>query len=90
MENSFDGHTIEPLLNQMEINKIELPEELVYDRGSKGKSEIKVVKIIIPSSPKNTDTQYERQEKRKKCRARADNWSFKSQFSDATELSFRE
>ena len=71
LENPYDGHTIEPLLNQMEVNKIELPKELVYDRGGKGKSEIKGVKIIIPSPQKVTDTQYKRQSKRKKCRARA-------------------
>jgi len=71
LENIFDGHTIEPLLNQMEINKIPLPKELAYDRGGKGKSEIKGVKIIIPSPPKITDTQYDKQRKRKKCRARA-------------------
>jgi IS5 family transposase len=71
LENPFDGHTIEPLLNQMETNKINLPKELVYDRGGKGNSEINGVKIIIPSKPKKTDTQYQKQTKRKKCRARA-------------------
>ena len=52
VENLFDGYTIEPLLNQMESNAMPLPKELAYDRGSKGKSEIKGVKIIIPSPPK--------------------------------------
>jgi IS5 family transposase len=69
--NPFDGHTIEPLLNQMEENDIRLPRELAYDRGGKGKTEIKGVKIIIPSPPKKTDTRYQKQTKRKKCRARA-------------------
>ena len=71
IENIFDGHTIEPLLNQMGNNKIELPKELVYDRGGKGKSEIMGVKIIIPSPPKQSDTLYQKQSKRKKCRCRA-------------------
>ena len=71
LENIFDGHTIEPLVNQMIINGIRLPKELVYDRAGKGKSEICGVKIIIPSPPKRTDTQYQRQSKRKKCRSRA-------------------
>jgi len=71
LENMFDGHTIEPLLNQMDMNKLNLPKELVYDRGGKGKSEIKGVKIIIPSPPKKKDTCYQKQTKRKKCRARA-------------------
>ena len=71
LENPFDGHTIEPLLNQMKNNKIQLPKALAYDRGGKGKSEINGVKIIIPSPYKKTDTQYQKQSKRKKCRARA-------------------
>jgi IS5 family transposase len=71
LENLFDGHTIEPLLNQMTDNDIQLPQELVYDRSGKGKSEINGVKIIIPSPPKKSDTQYQKQAKRKKCRARA-------------------
>jgi IS5 family transposase len=71
LENLYDGHTLEPLLNQMETNKISLPKELAYDRSGKGKSEIKGVKIIIPSSPKKSDTLYQKQTKRKKCRARA-------------------
>jgi IS5 family transposase len=69
--NPFDGHTIEPLLNQMKTNNIKLPRELAYDRGGKGKSEIEGVKILIPSPPKKTDTHYQKQTKRKKHRTRA-------------------
>jgi hypothetical protein len=38
--NPFDGHTTEPLPDQMEDSKIALPKELAYGRGSKGKPEI--------------------------------------------------
>jgi IS5 family transposase len=69
--NPYDGHTIDPLLNQMKYNNIQLPKELVYDSAGKGKSEIMGVKIITPSPPKKTDTQHQRHSKRKKCRARA-------------------
>jgi IS5 family transposase len=69
--NPFDGHTVEPLVNQMENNGLPLPKELAYDRGGKGKKEVKGVKIIIPSPPKETDTKYQKQKKRKQCRARA-------------------
>ena len=55
----------------MEDNKMKLPKELAYDRGGKGKSQIKGVKIIIPSPPKKSDTSYQKQTKRNKCRARA-------------------
>jgi IS5 family transposase len=71
VDNVFDGHTIDPLLNQMEDNELPLPQELVYDRGGKGQSEIKGVKIIIPSPPKKTDTPYQKRTKSKKCRSRA-------------------
>jgi IS5 family transposase len=71
LENPFDGHTIDPLLNQMKENGLNLPKELAYDRGGKGKSEINGVKIIIPSPPKKTQTQYQQQTKRLKCRTRA-------------------
>ena len=40
LENTFDGHTIELLLNQMKYNYIQLSKELVYDRSGKGKPEI--------------------------------------------------
>jgi len=65
------GHTVEPLLDQQENHNFELPKESAYDRGGKGKSEIKGVKIIIPSPPKKTDTPYQKQTKRKNCRTRA-------------------
>lgn len=71
LDNPYDGHTIEPLLEQMKSNQITLPEELVYDRGGKGKKEICGVKIITPNKPKSTDTAYEKQLKRKKFRSRA-------------------
>jgi len=71
LENPFDGHTIEPLLDQMNNNELKLPQELVYDRGGKGKTEINGVKIITPNKPKATDTAYHKHQKRKKFRARA-------------------
>lgn len=71
LENPFDGHTIEPLLDQMGKNNLKLPKELAYDRGGKGRTQIKGVKIITPDKPKMSDTNYQKQQKRKKCRARA-------------------
>jgi IS5 family transposase len=71
LDNPFDGHTIEPLLDQMDSNKLKLPEELVYDRGGKGRAEINGVKIITPNNPKAGDSTYHKQQKRKKFRARA-------------------
>jgi len=70
-DNLFDGHTIDPLLSQMENNGLKLPQELVYDRGGKGRQEIKGVKIMTPGKPKVSDNAYQKQKKRKKFRARA-------------------
>lgn len=70
-DNPFDGHTIEPLLNQMNDNELKLPQELVYDRGGKGRAEINGVKILTPNKPKASDTAYQKRQKRKKFRARA-------------------
>jgi len=67
----FDGHTIEPLLDQMNNNSLKLPEELAYDRGGKGRAEINGVKIITPGKAKAHDTAYQKQQKRRKFRARA-------------------
>ena len=69
VENLLDGHTNEPLLHQIESNAMPLPKELGYDHGGKGRAEIKGVKNIIPSPPKKTDTHYQKQTKRKKCKA---------------------
>ena len=69
--NPFDGHTIDPLPVQMGENGLKLPKELVYDRGGRGKKEIRGVKIITPDKPKVNDTAYQKREKRRKCRARA-------------------
>lgn len=69
--NPHDSKTIEPLLNQMENNMDYLPKELVYDRGGKGKRNIKGVEILTPRPPLKNDSEYEKLKKRKKFRRRA-------------------
>lgn len=69
--NPHDSNTIEPLLDQMENNLDYKPQEVVYDRGGRGRSAIKGVKIAIPSKPLKTDTPSQRRAKRKKFRRRA-------------------
>ncbi|MGI6572395.1 MAG: IS5 family transposase [Fermentimonas sp.] len=71
LENPYDGDTIEPLLEQMEGNKLKLPRELIYDRGGKGRRQIKGVTVITPDKPKASQTPYQKRRKREKCRARA-------------------
>ena len=71
IDNPYDGHTVEPLLEQMERNGQMLPKQIIYDRGGRGRNEIKGVKILIPDKPKKTDSGYQKQEKRKRFRSRA-------------------
>jgi IS5 family transposase len=69
--NPYDGHTIEPLLEQMEQGGQALPKEIIYDRGGKGRKAIKGVTILTPDTGNKNDTSYAKQKKRKKFRPRA-------------------
>lgn len=69
--NPYDGDTIDPLLAQMEDGRLRLPQELIYDRGGKGRKQIRGVSIITPGKPKAKDTPCQKRQKRNKCRARA-------------------
>jgi transposase, IS5 family len=69
--NPHDSKTIEPLLNQIEETLCYQPEEVVYDRGGRGQSEINGVKIATPTKPLKRDSHYQKQKKRKKFRRRA-------------------
>lgn len=71
LENPYDGHTIEPLLEQMNANHLKLPKELIYDRGGKGQNQIKGVRIVTPDKAKKTDSNYCKQKKRLRFRSRA-------------------
>jgi len=50
LQTPYNGHTIEPISEQMENIGQKFPKELVYNRGGRGKPEIKGVKISIPST----------------------------------------
>lgn len=69
--NPHDSQTIEPLIDQIKRMNNQLPQEIVYDRGGRGKTEIQGIKISTPKPPSAKDTNYARQQKRKKFRRRA-------------------
>jgi len=69
--NPHDSKTIEPLLVQLETEQNWLPKELIYDRGGKGKKDIRGVIITTPGKAKKTDTAYEKRKTRAKFRRRA-------------------
>lgn len=71
LENIYDGHTVDPLLNLMKKHNLPIPEEVVYDRGGKGKSEIPGVTISTPKPPLKKDSKCQRRKKQLKFRTRA-------------------
>lgn len=70
--NPHDSKTIEPLLNQLKKLNLPLPQEVVYDRGGRGKKQIGQTKISTPDNRKlKRDSLYQQRKKRKKFRRRA-------------------
>lgn len=69
--NPRDSKTIEPLLNQVKKHLQYQPQETVYDRGGRGKSEFNGVKISTPKKPLKKDSMSQRRIKRKKLTRRA-------------------
>jgi len=69
--NPHDSQTIEPLLDQIIKNFQYQPQEVVYDRGGRGKKNIHDVLISTPGKPFKRDSVYEKRVKRKKFRRRA-------------------
>lgn len=55
----------------MKKHNLPIPEEVVYDRGGKGKSEIPGVTISTPKPPLKKDSKCQRRKKQLKFRTRA-------------------
>lgn len=69
--NEYDGHTIEASLEQVERLTKRKIKILAGDRGYRGKKEINGTKILIPDTPKKSDSRYQRLKKHKLFRKRA-------------------
>lgn len=70
--NPHDSKTIAPLLDQIKANELELPKEVIYDRGGKGIKQLENTIISTPDNrPLKRDTAYQKRVKRKKFRRRA-------------------
>ncbi len=69
--NPHDSKTIEPLLDQMQAGMDHVPQELIYDRGGKGRKQIGNTTISTPGRPLKRDSEYDKRKKRKKFRRRA-------------------
>jgi hypothetical protein len=74
----------------MGTNGIPLPGELVYDRSGRERVQIKGVKIILPSTPKKSDTPCQKRAKRKKMQGqgddRTDHRALENRLSHGAEL----
>lgn len=71
-DNLHDSRTIEPLLEQAQANALTVPQEVIYDRGGKGKKKINNTTISTPDyRPSKRQSDYQKRKKRKKFRRRA-------------------
>lgn len=69
--NPHDSTTIEPLLEQSNRLHGHSPQEIIYDRGGRGKPKINNTLISTPKPPLKRDTAYQKRKKRTKFRRRA-------------------
>jgi len=58
--NEFDGHTLEPVLQQVERLLGKVPKKAKVDRGYRGRKQIGETEILIPSTPKKSMSYYEK------------------------------
>ena len=70
-KNIHDSKTIEPTLEQFERVNGYLPEECITDKGFRGKTEVKGVKVSIPTPGSKKATKYQKRKAREKFRKRA-------------------
>ncbi len=70
-DNPYDGHTLDPQLEQVERLTGKLPKVGVVDRGYRGRKQVKGVDILSPKKLSANATAYLKQKMRKLFRARA-------------------
>ena len=58
--NEYDGHTLEPTLEQVQRLTEKAPKKVKVDRGYRGKKKIGETEILIPSPPKKKLSYYQR------------------------------
>jgi len=68
--NPFDGHTLEPQLEQVKELTGLKPRYAIVDRGYRGKSEIDGIKIVMPKNLKR-ESRYLKKKREERCRSRS-------------------
>ena len=69
--NLYDGHTLEPVLEQTERLTGKPLKTVTVDRGYKGKQEVRGTKVHMPKPPLKKDSDYQKRKKRGHHRRRA-------------------
>jgi transposase, IS5 family len=69
--NINDALTLSEVLSKAQALRETSIQEAVCDRGYRGKKEVDGITIVLPENGKKSDTRYERDKKRAKCRRRA-------------------
>ncbi|MEI8313249.1 MAG: IS5 family transposase [Verrucomicrobiota bacterium] len=70
-ENDYDGHTVEPALQQVERLSGYRPQVAIADRGYRGRSRWGDTSLVIPGVPKKSDSAYVKRKARARFRRRA-------------------
>lgn len=69
--NEFDGHTLEPAIEQVAEMTGKRPKRAVVDRGYKGAEVIGETIVVLPKPPKKNQSRYQTQQLRNLHRSRA-------------------
>jgi transposase, IS5 family len=68
--NIFDGHTLEPQLNQVKELTSGKIKKAIVDRGYKGKECIGPIEVVFPTTKKK-ESYYKKKQRKERCRSRA-------------------
>ena len=68
--NAYDGHTLEPQLNQVKEYTQGKIKKAIVDRGYRGRERIGITEVIMPN-PMKKESYYKKRKRKAECRSRA-------------------